>query len=90
MDQALKVLKNKKVALFIIAYEAEDNIEQVLKRIPKNIVNKFSQIYLIDDSSKSLVRSSLRSASPIGTNLAGISSDPISSNKFFIIKNYGS
>ena len=52
MDQALKVLKNNQVALYIIAYEAEKHIDQVLKRIPKDIVNRFAQIYLIDDSSK--------------------------------------
>jgi 2-polyprenyl-3-methyl-5-hydroxy-6-metoxy-1,4-benzoquinol methylase len=67
MNQVLKVLKNHRVALYIIAYEAEDNIDQVLKRIPKNIVNRFSQIYLIDDSSKDkTVEKAVNSAKLLG------------------------
>ena len=69
MDQALKVLKNKKVALYIIAYEAEKHIGQVLKRIPKNIVNRLAQIYLIDDSSKDkTIKTSITSAKALGIN----------------------
>lgn len=70
-EKALRVLKDKKVALFIIAYEAEDLIHKVLKRIPKSIVNKFTEIYLIDDSSKDkTVQKTINSAKPLGiTNL---------------------
>lgn len=69
MDKALKVLKNHRVALYIIAYEAEDNIDKVLKRIPKNIVNKFTQIYLIDDSSKDkTIETAITSAKSLGIN----------------------
>ena len=69
MDKALKVLKNHRVALYIIAYEAEDNIDQVLKRIPKTIVNKFAQIYLIDDSSKDkTVETAIASAKSLSLN----------------------
>ncbi len=67
MDQTLKVLKDKKIALYIIAYEAENHIDQVLKRIPKNIVNRFAQIYLIDDSSKDkTVEKAIKSAKSLG------------------------
>ena len=67
MDQALKVLKNNQVALYIIAYEAEKHIDQVLKRIPKDIVNRFAQIYLIDDSSKDkTVEAAIASAKALG------------------------
>ncbi len=47
-----QVLKTKKVAVFIISYEAEKHIAQVLKRIPQKIVHQLAEIYLVDDSSK--------------------------------------
>lgn len=69
INKVFKVLRNKKVALYIIAYEAEDNIDKVLKRIPKNIVKKFAQIYLIDDSSKDkTVEAAIASAKSLGLN----------------------
>ena len=69
MDQALKVLKDKRVALYIIAYEAEAHIAKVLKRIPKRIANRFARIYLIDDSSKDkTVTASIVAAKALGIN----------------------
>lgn len=47
-----RILNDKKVALFIIAYNAEDHIQRTIERIPKNILNRLAEIYLIDDFSK--------------------------------------
>lgn len=46
------LLENKKFALFIVAYNAEKHIEKTISRIPKELINKFAEIYLIDDFSK--------------------------------------
>lgn len=48
---ALKVLKENRVAVFIVAYNASRHIEKVLNRIPKNISENLAEIFLIDDSS---------------------------------------
>lgn len=50
-DKTLKILKSKKVALFIIAYNAELHIEKTIERIPRDIVKDLVEIYVIDDSS---------------------------------------
>jgi hypothetical protein len=34
-ENACKVLKEKRVAIFIVAYNAEKHIESVLRRIPE-------------------------------------------------------
>ena len=44
-------MKDKKIAIFIIAYEAVTTFDKVLKRIPKEVYKKVSEIFLIDDSS---------------------------------------
>lgn len=41
-----------KVAIFIVAYNAEKTIENVLKRIPKDLCNKFTEIFIFDDCSQ--------------------------------------
>ncbi len=51
-EKVLQILSSKKVALFIVAYNAENYIYKTIERIPKEIVNNFAQIYLIDDFSK--------------------------------------
>lgn len=51
-EKVLRILNSKKVALFIVAYNAENFISNTIERIPKEIVNNFTQIYLIDDFSK--------------------------------------
>lgn len=48
---AMEVLRNRKVAIMILAYNAERHIENVLTRIPVEISRFFSEIYVIDDSS---------------------------------------
>ena len=48
---ATNVLRHKKVALFIVAFQAERFIESVLDRIPAPLRDLFAEIYVIDDSS---------------------------------------
>lgn len=52
IQEASAILNVKKVGLFVIAYNAEKHIQDTLSRIPKEIVNLFAGIYLIDDSSE--------------------------------------
>lgn len=51
-EAALKILKENRVAVFIVAYNASKHIEKVLNRIPKFVSENLSEIFLIDDSSK--------------------------------------
>jgi len=48
---ALKTLEEHKVAIFIVAYNAQAHIEKVLHRIPDWIREKLCEIYVIDDCS---------------------------------------
>lgn len=44
---------NKKLLIFIVAYNAESHIEKVLGRIPQEVLQKYEyEILIIDDSSK--------------------------------------
>lgn len=48
----MKVLKKKKLLIFIIAYNAENHIENVLNRIPGKVLSDYDyEILIIDDSS---------------------------------------
>jgi glycosyltransferase involved in cell wall biosynthesis len=49
---ALEVLKENRVAVFIVAYNASKHIESVLNRIPSWVSEELAEIFLIDDSSK--------------------------------------
>jgi glycosyltransferase involved in cell wall biosynthesis len=48
---ALRVLCEKRVALFVVAYNAERLVESVVRRVPEEILDGFAEIILIDDSS---------------------------------------
>lgn len=61
-EKVLRILRDNKVALFIVAYNAENFIHNTIERIPKEIVNNFAQIYLIDDFSKDKTFEVARSA----------------------------
>ena len=50
-DKVLNFLKTKKIALFIVAYNAEQHIQKTIERIPKDIIDSLAEIYVIDDSS---------------------------------------
>lgn len=51
-EAAEKVFHEQKVALFVVAYNAEKYIEKTLSRIPTWCRPLFSEIYIIDDSSQ--------------------------------------
>jgi len=50
-NRALPLLRRHKFILFIVAYNSENYIRQVINRIPKDIVEEFAQIFLSDDCS---------------------------------------
>jgi glycosyltransferase involved in cell wall biosynthesis len=50
-DLARKTLTEHRVAVFIVAYNAERHIEQVLRRIPSWVAEGLAEIYVIDDHS---------------------------------------
>lgn len=50
-EQARRTLENERVAVFIVAYNAEKHIESVLQRIPSWIAARLAEIYIVDDHS---------------------------------------
>jgi glycosyltransferase involved in cell wall biosynthesis len=51
VSAAAETLRRKKVAIFIVAFEAERFIASVLDRIPQRLRDLFSEVLVIDDSS---------------------------------------
>jgi glycosyltransferase involved in cell wall biosynthesis len=49
---ASQTLQENRVAVFIVAYNAEKHIETVLDRIPDWVSRKLTEVFIIDDSSK--------------------------------------
>src|SRR5687768_8651392 len=45
-------LGNKRLLIFIVAYNAQTTIEKVLSRIPRSLENENVEVLIIDDSSK--------------------------------------
>ncbi len=50
-QRAMDVLQSHKVAIFVVAYEAESYIERLLQRIPPDFLPHFEEIFIIDDHS---------------------------------------
>jgi glycosyltransferase involved in cell wall biosynthesis len=50
-ELARRTLEENRVAIFIVAYNAERHIEMVLKRIPDWIAERLAEIFIIDDHS---------------------------------------
>jgi len=48
---ALRVLREKRVALFIVTYNAEHLVESVLRRVPKDLLDGFVEVIVVDDNS---------------------------------------
>jgi glycosyltransferase involved in cell wall biosynthesis len=48
---AQRVLREKKVAVFVVAYNAERHLQTLISRIPSDLMPLFSEIFVIDDSS---------------------------------------
>jgi glycosyltransferase involved in cell wall biosynthesis len=51
MDLARQVLQKQRVAVFIVAYNAERHLEKVISRIPPFLIPLLEEIFVIDDSS---------------------------------------
>lgn len=59
---AKRVLSQKTIAIFIVAFQAERFIGSVLERIPVLLRDAFAEIYVIDDSSSDLTFEAAREA----------------------------
>jgi hypothetical protein len=53
-SNSMEILKSKKVAIFIVAFNSEKFIKSVIERIPANLMSYFAEIFVIDDSSTDL------------------------------------
>lgn len=51
---SIEILRSKKVAIFIVAYNAEKYIDLLVGRIPEKLISLFAEIFIIDDSSTDL------------------------------------
>jgi len=51
-ERGLSVAERFRVAVFVVAYNAEAHIEQTLRRIPPELARRLASIYVIDDSSR--------------------------------------
>lgn len=51
-NSALSILQTRKVAIFIVAYNAERHLRDLMSRIPVEMLPHFSEIFVIDDSSQ--------------------------------------
>jgi len=49
-----EMLRLKKIALFIVAYNAEKHLDSLIERIPEEVRPLFAEIFIIDDSSTDL------------------------------------
>jgi len=52
LQLAQRTLKENRVAVFIVCYNAERHIESVLERIPDWVSDQLAEVFIIDDSSK--------------------------------------
>ena len=50
--RSLDVASRLRVAVFVVAYNAEAHIEETLRRIPRELAERLTSIYVIDDSSR--------------------------------------
>jgi glycosyltransferase involved in cell wall biosynthesis len=67
LDAAAEYLRQARVGLFIVAYNAEKTIGRVLERIPARLRPLFAEIYAIDDSSQDGTRdAALEAAARLG------------------------
>ena len=51
-ERGLDVARTQRVAVFVVAYNAESHIRETLTRIPDELIEHLASIYVIDDSSK--------------------------------------
>ncbi|TFG59304.1 MAG: glycosyltransferase [Deltaproteobacteria bacterium] len=48
---AFELLNRRRIAIFIVAYNAEKHLKSVIERIPGDMLSRFAEIFIIDDSS---------------------------------------
>lgn len=48
---AFELLNKHRIAMFIVAYNAEKYLKSVIERIPGDMLSRFAEIFIIDDSS---------------------------------------
>jgi glycosyltransferase involved in cell wall biosynthesis len=48
---AFELLDRQRIAVFIVAYNAEKYLNSVIERIPGDMLSRFAEIFIIDDSS---------------------------------------
>jgi glycosyltransferase involved in cell wall biosynthesis len=65
---ALQTLTENRVAVFVVAYNAEKHIEAVLGRIPEWVSKELAEVFIIDDSSQDATVNKAASAKWIGTD----------------------
>jgi glycosyltransferase involved in cell wall biosynthesis len=53
-SRSIEILNSKKVAVFIVAYNAEKHLELLIERIPQQLLPLITEIIIIDDSSTDL------------------------------------
>jgi 2-polyprenyl-3-methyl-5-hydroxy-6-metoxy-1,4-benzoquinol methylase len=76
-DAAEKIFREKKIALFIVAYNAENHIEKTLVRVPEWCRSLFVEIYVIDDSSEDKTFSAaLNAGKKLGLNNFSVMKTP--------------
>ncbi len=51
-EQGLRVAREQRVAVFVVAYNAEGHIRETLQRIPEALRSELAAVYVIDDSSQ--------------------------------------
>jgi glycosyltransferase involved in cell wall biosynthesis len=62
VEAAREVLQRRRIAIFIVAFQAEHFIASVLDRIPSRLRDLFAEILVIDDSSSDRTFAAARSA----------------------------
>ena len=58
--RGIAVADSRRVAVFVVAYNAESHIRATLERIPEDLRDKLAAIYVIDDSSSDATSSTAR------------------------------
>ena len=48
---AFELLNRRRIAIFIVAYNSEKYLKSVIERIPGDMLSRFAEIFIIDDSS---------------------------------------
>ncbi|NOZ96067.1 MAG: glycosyltransferase [Acidobacteria bacterium] len=61
-ETARKLCREHRVALFVVAYNAERHLRSVISRIPEDLLPLFAEVFIIDDSSSDATEEEARRA----------------------------